>query len=80
MVPIVVVGNKCELEFKDVRREIAETIALYDWQCGFVECSAKENYNIVQVFKELLAQAKVSSLKYVRYAAMFHRRFYLVAM
>uniref|UniRef100_A0A8D8YWM1 GTP-binding protein Rhes n=2 Tax=Cacopsylla melanoneura TaxID=428564 RepID=A0A8D8YWM1_9HEMI len=59
MVPIVIVGNKCELEFKDVRREVAETITLYDWQCGYVECSAKENYNIIQVFKELLSQAKV---------------------
>jgi len=39
--------------------EITEAISKYDWECGYMECSAKENRNIVQVFKELLAQAKV---------------------
>ncbi|CAH0392738.1 unnamed protein product [Bemisia tabaci] len=60
-VPIVVVGNKAELHYRAVPKELAETTAEYDWDCGYVECSAKENQNIVQVFKELLAQAKVSA-------------------
>ncbi|XP_018904934.2 GTP-binding protein Rhes [Bemisia tabaci] len=58
-VPIVVVGNKAELHYRAVPKELAETTAEYDWDCGYVECSAKENQNIVQVFKELLAQAKI---------------------
>ena len=61
-VPIVVVGNKCDLAEEGKRavtREIAETIALFDWECGYVECSAKQNLHIVDVFKELLVQAKV---------------------
>jgi RASD family, member 2 len=41
--------------------EITEAISKYDWECGYMECSAKENRNIVQVFKELLAQAKVNT-------------------
>lgn len=59
MVPIVVVGNKSELAERVVAQEIAETTAVYDWECGYVECSAKDNHNIVKVFKELLVQAKV---------------------
>lgn len=59
MVPIVVVGNKSELADRVITREQAEAVAVYDWECGYVECSAKENQNIVQVFKELLVQAKV---------------------
>lgn len=57
--PIVVVGNKSDLAKRVVAREEAEPTAIYDWECGYVECSAKENQNIVQVFKELLIQAKV---------------------
>lgn len=63
MVPIVVVGNKSELAERAVMKEEAETIAIYDWECGYVECSAKENQNIVKVFKELLVQAKVQFIR-----------------
>lgn len=62
-VPIVVVGNKVDLAEsgrRGISREIAETIALFDWECGYVECSAKQNVHIIDVFKELLVQAKVS--------------------
>nr|CAD7257787.1 unnamed protein product [Timema shepardi] len=62
-VPIVVVGNKEDLSEEGagraVPKEVAETTALFDWECGYVECSAKNNRRIVDVFKELLVQAKV---------------------
>ncbi|XP_049762872.1 GTP-binding protein Rhes-like [Schistocerca cancellata] len=60
-VPIVVVGNKDDLPDaeRQVAREVAETTALFEWECGYVECSAKENTHIIDVFKALLAQAKV---------------------
>ncbi|CAI6361481.1 unnamed protein product [Macrosiphum euphorbiae] len=58
-IPIVIVGNKCELTGRFLPVEITEAISKYDWECGYMECSAKENRNIVQVFKELLTQAKV---------------------
>ncbi|XP_050532059.1 GTP-binding protein Di-Ras1-like isoform X2 [Daktulosphaira vitifoliae] len=58
-IPIVIVANKCELSERFLPIEITEAIAKYDWECGYVECSAKDNRNIVGVFKELLSQAKV---------------------
>lgn len=56
---IVIVGNKADVEERKFPREITETIATVDWECGYVECSAKDNVGIVDVFKELLAQAKI---------------------
>ncbi|KAK8779501.1 hypothetical protein V5799_019156 [Amblyomma americanum] len=42
-----------------VRREVAETIISIDWEHGFVESSAKENINILGIFKELMVHAKI---------------------
>jgi hypothetical protein len=39
--------------------ETTESVVTVDWENGFVEASAKDNANVSQVFKELLAQAKV---------------------
>lgn len=58
--PVVVVGNKCDLTSgRRVRREVAETMIAIDWEHGFVEASAKDNVNILSIFKELLVQAKI---------------------
>ncbi|XP_037094445.1 ras-related protein Rap-1-like [Pollicipes pollicipes] len=58
-VPIVVVANKCDLEGQRVVPTSQASVVELEWEHGFVQTSAKENINIVQVFKELLSQAKV---------------------
>lgn len=59
-IPIVVVGNKCDLEDqRAVRNEIIESVVTIDWENGFVECSAKENVNILKIFKTVLQQAHI---------------------
>lgn len=65
-VPIVVVGNKKDLDAtlaeaggRPIKREITETTARLDWECGYIECSAKGNECIIDVFKELLNVSKV---------------------
>ncbi|XP_064537132.1 ras-related protein Rap-2b [Drosophila montana] len=64
-VPIVVVGNKVDLlsedgELREVEYATTESVVTVDWENGFVEASAANNDNITQVFKELLAQAKIT--------------------
>ncbi|XP_023209611.1 ras-related protein Rap-1b-like protein [Centruroides sculpturatus] len=59
-VPILVVGNKCDLEDgRVVKREVAETVIRMDWENAFLESSAKNNVNVFEVFKELLVQANI---------------------
>ena len=54
-IPIVVVANKLDL-CPTTRDEAISATVLIDWECGYVECSAKENVNISDAFKELLEQ------------------------
>ena len=61
-VPIVVVGNKCDLKTtRDDRipqeNALDASISL-DWENGFVQSSAKDRHNINKIFKELLQQSK----------------------
>ena len=55
--PLVVVGNKTDLE-RQIPREEAEATVLCDWENGYVECCAKDNLNVTAVFRALLVQAK----------------------
>ncbi|RWS12367.1 GTP-binding protein Di-Ras2-like protein [Dinothrombium tinctorium] len=55
--PVVIAGNKCDLDDQRVfSREMTE-LECIDWEVGFVECSAKQNENVVQIFQQLLLQA-----------------------
>jgi len=57
---IIVVGNKCDLESRRVvKKELAETLVEIDWEHGFIEASAKENINILQIFKKLMCISKI---------------------
>nr|XP_022318728.1 ras-related protein Rap-1b-like [Crassostrea virginica] len=60
-VPIVVVGNKADIseEKRAIMKETAESIVCFDWGNGYVEASAKDNINVVGIFKEILRQAHV---------------------
>ena len=55
--PVVVVGNKTDLE-RQIPREEAEATVLCDWENGYVECSAMFNTNVNMVFRELLQEAR----------------------
>lgn len=60
-VPIVVVANKIDLneDHWQIQHELTEMIVCEDWKYGYVECSAKENTGIIEIFKELLVQANI---------------------
>ena len=55
--PLTVVANKSDLVTAACEATIPATV-IDDWECGFVECSARENVNISEAFKELLSKVK----------------------
>ena len=58
-VPIVIVANKSDLQVDTHLPYVSlEATATFDWENGYVECSAKERTNINKIFKVLLNQAK----------------------
>lgn len=55
----MVVANKSDLPVdSDLPYESLEATAIFDWENGYVESSAKDRLNINKIFKELLNQAK----------------------
>ena len=60
--PIVIVANKSDLkENRQVSKELAECECI-DWDVAFVEASAKEDENIVNIFHQLLLQAHLKGV------------------
>nr|AVV26998.1 Rheb1 [Eukaryota sp.] len=55
-VPRVLVGNKTDMK-KERQVTTEEGQALADsWGCPFVECSAKKNENVVEIFRKLMSE------------------------
>eukprot|EP00002_Diphylleia_rotans_P032022 TRINITY_DN668_c0_g1_i2.p1 TRINITY_DN668_c0_g1~~TRINITY_DN668_c0_g1_i2.p1 ORF type:complete len:184 (-),score=44.41 TRINITY_DN668_c0_g1_i2:936-1487(-) len=62
-VPIVIVGNKCDLEKdRQVATDKGRSLA-NQFKCGFLEASAKEKINVNEVFYELVRTINKSSPK-----------------
>lgn len=75
-VPILLVGNKVDLE---PQREVAtvEGMALADaWGCPFMESSAKNRLNVNEVFAEVVREMSFNSMKQVSHTfpLQFFRR------
>lgn len=61
-IPIMLVGNKCdESESREVDTQIGMEQAKR-WGCAFMETSAKTNYNVKELFQELLNMEKKRSM------------------
>ncbi|XP_068177770.1 ras-related protein Rap-1b-like [Antennarius striatus] len=60
--PIVVVGNKVdrEEERQVSNKDVLSTVEMH-WNSSYLEASAKENANVMEVFKELLQQVNLPS-------------------
>ncbi|XP_061840515.1 GTP-binding protein Rhes-like [Nerophis lumbriciformis] len=60
--PMVVVGNKTDRQQeRRVSGEDVLSTVEKDWNCSYLEASAKDNANVVEVFKELLQQTNLPS-------------------
>lgn len=53
--PLLLIGNKCDLERRDVTRKEGEELAKI-WKCSFFETSAKVNINVREAFEDLVIQ------------------------
>ncbi|XP_063147102.1 GTP-binding protein Di-Ras1 [Candoia aspera] len=51
--PVMLVGNKCDEAQREVETREGEAVAR-EWGCAFMETSAKMNYNVKELFQELL--------------------------
>ena len=56
--PVVVVGNKADLQRELSFEEVEATVCL-DWECGYVECSALTRTGVEKVFRELGKRAQI---------------------
>eukprot|EP00011_Vannellida_sp_DIVA3-517-6-12_P010126 CAMPEP_0114611720 /NCGR_PEP_ID=MMETSP0168-20121206/4261_1 /TAXON_ID=95228 ORGANISM="Vannella sp., Strain DIVA3 517/6/12" /NCGR_SAMPLE_ID=MMETSP0168 /ASSEMBLY_ACC=CAM_ASM_000044 /LENGTH=200 /DNA_ID=CAMNT_0001822701 /DNA_START=193 /DNA_END=795 /DNA_ORIENTATION=+ len=57
-VPMVLVGNKCDLEDeRDVKKEEGEALAA-EFGCPFFETSAKDHINVDECFRELVREVR----------------------
>eukprot|EP00168_Porphyra_purpurea_P007550 TRINITY_DN19501_c0_g1_i1.p2 TRINITY_DN19501_c0_g1~~TRINITY_DN19501_c0_g1_i1.p2 ORF type:complete len:201 (+),score=55.46 TRINITY_DN19501_c0_g1_i1:178-780(+) len=57
-VPMVLVGNKCDLEDeRDVKKEEGEALAA-EFECPFFETSAKDHINVDECFRELVREVR----------------------
>lgn len=55
-VPMVLVGNKCDLEQdRKISREQGMELAT-KWSCAFIEASAKANINVEEIFNMLVRE------------------------
>ncbi|RVE68285.1 ras-like protein family member 10A [Oryzias melastigma] len=63
-VPILVVGNKRDLQRQRfMPRRAVSVLVKKTWKCGYVECSAKFNWHVILLFKELLGIAVARGLR-----------------
>ncbi|KAK6483397.1 ras-like protein family member 10B [Huso huso] len=76
--PILVVGSKRDLQRQRfTSRRAVSLLVKKTWKCGYIECSAKYNWHITLLFKELLASAVARGLKHnhssIRLQGALHR-------
>ncbi|KNC47863.1 Ras-like protein Rap-1b [Thecamonas trahens ATCC 50062] len=59
-VPMVLVGNKCDLEDDRIVEKEQGDAKAKEWSCTFMECSAKTRYNIDEIFDDVVGQINLS--------------------
>jgi len=57
---MVLVGNKCDIEARDVSTQDGENLAK-QFGCDFIESSAKENINITEIFNKVVMRVKAAN-------------------
>ena len=56
-IPIVIAANKTDLDRELARLETEATVC-FDWECGYVECCARDGSNVLKVFDNITTQIR----------------------
>jgi len=57
-VPLVIVGNKSDLDAqRQIKTEEGQSLAA-EWKCAFTEASARENDNVAQIFELMVGEVE----------------------
>nr|XP_033813340.1 ras-like protein family member 10A [Geotrypetes seraphini] len=77
-VPILIVGNKRDQQKQRfTTRRTVSVLVKKTWKCGYIECSAKYNWHIILLFKELLISTVGRGCKHnhstMRFQGALHR-------
>uniref|UniRef100_A0A8C4YFB2 RAS like family 10 member A n=1 Tax=Gopherus evgoodei TaxID=1825980 RepID=A0A8C4YFB2_9SAUR len=71
--PIIVVGNKRDQQKQHFTpRRTLSALVKKSWKCGYMECSAKYNWHVVLLFKELLSSALAAANTAMRLQGTLH--------
>lgn len=62
-VPMLLVGNKCDLESQREVHSDESALLAHEWSCPFLEASAKNTQNVNEVFIEIVREMNVSPSK-----------------
>ncbi|CAM5099886.1 unnamed protein product [Natator depressus] len=63
--PIIMVGNKWDQQKQCfMPRRTVSVLVKKSWKCGYMECSAKYNWHVVLLFKEMLSSVLARGCKH----------------
>ena len=54
-IPIVIAGNKTD-QNRELARLDTEATVCFEWECGYVECCARDGSNVEKVFDNITTQ------------------------
>ena len=60
-VPIILAGNKCDLQDQRVISTDQGNALAAQWHCTFIECSAKAKLNVDQIFHTLVQKINAAN-------------------
>jgi small GTP-binding protein len=58
--PMVIVGNKCDVNLREISRDYAETILRDQWETNLIETTCHERESVLNAFHLLLHSANIN--------------------
>ena len=59
-IPMVIVGNKCDITEREITRDYAETIVREHWKENYIETTCRDRQTVFDAFHQLLNLANIN--------------------